>query len=172
MIWNFLQAVTRLERHTCRPPYHHLSFCNSTENLSGVTLFQAFVAWTSIQGSLEEGSFVDLMVGNGYNSNAEFVGFRLGKSSLNVNVDYLGGGFKYFLFSPLPRGRFPIRLILFFQMGWNHQLETLTSPFWCFCSLLFFWRQRFILLDDLARMSPLDCTMYRRNCYGLHPVQI
>ena len=35
----------------------------------------------------------------------------------------LGGGFKYFLFSPL-WGRFPFWLI-FFQLGWNHQSENM-----------------------------------------------
>ena len=35
----------------------------------------------------------------------------------------LGGGFKYFLFSPLFRGRLPFGLI-FFKGGWfNHQLD-------------------------------------------------
>ena len=34
---------------------------------------------------------------------------------------YLGGGFKYFLFSPL-LGEM-IHFDYFFQMGWNHQLD-------------------------------------------------
>ena len=44
--------------------------------------------------------------------------FSMGDGREEVYI--LGGGFKYFLFSPL-WGRFPFWLILF-QRGWNHQL--------------------------------------------------
>ena len=33
-----------------------------------------------------------------------------------------GGGFKYF-FSPRTLGKIPILTSIFFQMGWNHQLD-------------------------------------------------
>ena len=36
-------------------------------------------------------------------------------------LSYLGGGLKYFVFSPLLREDYPFWLI-FFEMGWNHQL--------------------------------------------------
>ena len=37
---------------------------------------------------------------------------------------YLGGGFKYFLFSSQNLGKIPI-LTNIFQRGWNHQLATI-----------------------------------------------
>ena len=40
----------------------------------------------------------------------------------------LGGGFKYFLFSPQRWWRFPIWLIHIFHMGWNHQLDYFMNP--------------------------------------------
>ena len=39
-----------------------------------------------------------------------------------MEVYYLVGGFKHFLFSPLPGGNDPIWLYHIFQIGWNHQL--------------------------------------------------
>ncbi len=39
----------------------------------------------------------------------------------------LGGGFKYFLCSPLLWGRFPIWLYNILQMGWNHQLDPISD---------------------------------------------
>ena len=43
--------------------------------------------------------------------------------NLNQHIN-LGGGFKYFSFSPLPGedSQFDMHI---FQMGWNHQLENL-----------------------------------------------
>ena len=37
-------------------------------------------------------------------------------------INYLGGGFEYFLCSPLPVELIQFDYYVFFQVGWNHQL--------------------------------------------------
>ncbi len=52
--------------------------------------------------------------------------------NLKVGVrGFLGGGFKYFLFSPRTFGKWS-NLTNIFQMGWNHQLVF----FWTFCEIV------------------------------------
>ena len=52
----------------------------------------------------------------------------------------LGGGFKYFLFSPLPGEMIQFDYCNIFQMGWNHQLVMVVflRSIRCFLSYVFF----------------------------------
>ena len=52
----------------------------------------------------------------------DFPWILLGWHGKNPPNPYLGGGFKYFLFSPRSLGKWS-NLTNIFQMGWNHQLE-------------------------------------------------
>jgi len=49
--------------------------------------------------------------------------------SQESTIPKLGGGFKYFLFPPLPGEDEPILTVrIFFQLGWfNHQLENISD---------------------------------------------
>ena len=66
-----------------------------------------------------------------WDGNGDWKPWKLGwfRSRKLQLTNQLGGGFKYFLFSPLPGEKIPI-LTNIFQMGWNHQLERLSVWGW------------------------------------------
>ena len=67
--------------------------------------------------------------------------------------DYLGGGFKYCLFSPRKLGKIP-NLTNIFQMGWNHQLEKHETEFF----LVFF-----LAMKEVS-MEKNECFAYEMFC--------
>ncbi len=61
-------------------------------------------------------------------------------------VSWLGGGFKYFLFSPLPGEMIQFDYSNIFQMGWNHQLDDVSCELSCLKTSCCGKRCRWILL--------------------------